>query len=251
MIFVWGILGVLAIGYFLVINILGGRVYFSEVFLIIGIIALIICFKYNYILNISFVRRYLKIFKGIMYIGIAAFILIEGAILIYPKKSLEKADLVIVLGAGLKGVVPSLTLKHRLDATIQYLNKTGYDGEIVVSGGQGPGEDITEAEAMKSYLVKNGVNADRIIKEDKSTSTSENLEYSKEVISKELNKNVSKELNTTIITTDFHAMRSNMLAKRKNYYNINLYTSSTEWYLIPNMYLREFFAFTKSMIFDR
>lgn len=249
--YVWGALGGLATGYFLLANGLGGRIYFSEVFLIIGVISLLVCFKYNYILNIPLVKRYFKMIKVVMCIGVAIFILVEGAILIYPKKSLEKADLVIVLGAGLKGTVPSLTLKHRLDTTIEYLNNTGYEGKIVVSGGQGPGEDITEAEAMKTYLVQNGVDPDRIIKEDKSTSTSENLEYSKEVIEKELNEDVRANFNTTIITTDFHAMRSNMLAKRKDYSNINLYTSNTEWYLIPNMYLREFFAFTKSVIFDR
>ena len=103
---------------------------------------------------------------------------------------------------------------------------------------------------MKNYLIDKGISSDRIIKEDKSTSTSENLRFSKEVIKNNLNYDVGKNIKTAIITTDFHAMRSNMLAKRNGYENVELYTTSTEWYLIPNMYFREFFAFIKSLILD-
>lgn len=249
--YLWGIIGIIAIGYFILANLLGGRIYFSEIFLIGGVICLFIYFKYKWIINLELIKKNLKVIKILIIFIIGCFVLLEGAIIAFPKKNLEKADLVIVLGAGLRGTTPSLTLKHRLDTTVDYVKKTNYDGKIIVSGGQGPGEDITEAEAMKTYLINEGLDENRIIKEDRSTSTSENLIYSKEVIRNELNHGVSDGFNTTIITTDFHAMRSNMLAKRNGYENIKLYTSNTEWYLIPNMYVREFFAFAKSIVFDR
>lgn len=248
--YLWGIIGVLAMGYFVLANFLGGRIYFSEIFLISSIICLFIFVKYKWITELKLIKKNLGVIKVILLIMVGAFILIEGAIIVFPKRSLEKADLLIVLGAGVKGTTPSLTLKHRLDTTVEYIEKTNYMGKIIVSGGQGPGEDITEAEAMKLYLIDKGIEESKIIKEDKSTSTSENLLYSKEVIRDKLNKKVDNGLKVTIITTDFHGMRSNMLAKRNGYSNIELYTSNTEWYLIPNMYVREFFAFVKSFIFD-
>ncbi|WP_297635227.1 YdcF family protein [uncultured Clostridium sp.] len=248
--YLWGIIGALSVGYFGLANFLGGRIYFSEIFLIGGIICLFIFLKYKWIMSLGLIKKNLGVIKVILLFIVGSFILLEGAIIMFPKKSLEKADLVIVLGAGLRGTTPSLTLKHRLDTTIKYIENTNYAGKIIVSGGQGPGEDITEAEAMKAYLMNEGIDESRIIKEDKSTSTSENLIYSEEVIRNKLNHEVSNELNVTIITTDFHAMRSNMLAKRNGYSNIELYTSNTEWYLIPNMYVREFFAFAKSFVFD-
>ena len=81
-------------------------------------------------------------------------------------------DAVIVLGAGLRGDRPSTTLKGRLNAAYEY-HLENPDALIIVSGGQGHDEDITEAEAMKKYLVALGIPDDRIVKEEKSTSTYE------------------------------------------------------------------------------
>lgn len=91
------------------------------------------------------------------------------------------APYVIVLGAAVYGQTPSISVRHRCDRAIQHL-KRNPGARALVSGGQGEGEDISEAEAMGRYLVEKGVAADRILLEDKSTSTWENLSFSKALI---------------------------------------------------------------------
>jgi len=91
-------------------------------------------------------------------------------------------DAVIILGAGIKGERLSLTLKYRLDKGLEYI-ALNPNAKIIVTGGKGPGESITEAEAMRRYLVSQGIENDRIIIEDKATSTYENLMYSSEFLS--------------------------------------------------------------------
>lgn len=80
--------------------------------------------------------------------------------------------------APLRGERVSLTLKLRLDAALEYLEHSP-NTAVIVSGGKGDGENISEAEAMKRYLVSHGVDEGRIITEDKSTSTWENFKFSK------------------------------------------------------------------------
>ncbi|WP_249646204.1 YdcF family protein, partial [Lysinibacillus sp. D3C2_S12] len=95
------------------------------------------------------------------------------------------ADYMIILGAKVKpGGVPSLSLKSRLEVAVQYLTIYPHV-KVIVSGGQGPDEDRTEASVMKDYLEPNGIEASRIIIEDQSTSTYENLVFSKELLPKE------------------------------------------------------------------
>ena len=87
----------------------------------------------------------------------------------------------IVLGAKVNGTEVSNTLKLRLDKAIEYYNKHK-SVNIIVSGGQGNDENITEALAMKNYLVSNGVNINNIIEENKATTTLENIIYSKKIL---------------------------------------------------------------------
>ena len=86
-------------------------------------------------------------------------------------------DAIIVLGAGVNGSTPSLSMCNRLDAALAYLGANP-DALAVVSGGQGEGEDITEAKAMADYLTAHGIDSARIVQEDQSRTTRENLENS-------------------------------------------------------------------------
>lgn len=95
-----------------------------------------------------------------------------------------------------------------------------------------------------------GVNKERIIIEDESRDTNQNLKFSKKKIEKHSNKSLN-EVNVKIITTDFHAFRSSILAKRNGYVNFDNYSSATVWYLIPVTYTREAFAVVKSVLFDK
>ena len=117
------------------------------------------------------------------------------------------SDCIIVLGCRLYGTVPSPFLAGRLDEALRVYNQ-GLAPYIVVAGGQGPGEDITEAEAMKRYLVERGVPADRVILEDKSTSTEENLRFS-------LQRMREHGLSSAIIVSNrYHLLRASIMAKK-------------------------------------
>ncbi|AYE33562.1 YdcF family protein [Clostridium septicum] len=240
------IIGIVLCIYVVLINLICGKVSFSYSFFILGIILII----YHFIKDkIKGINKVLKVVKPIILVFIIIFITIEAAIILYPKKNIDKADYMIILGAGLKGEKLSMTLEQRLNKALEYIENYDNGINIVVSGGQGPGEDITEAEAMKRYLIKNGVKEDNIIMENKSTSTSENLIYSKEKIENIVDGKI-KSVKIKVVTSDFHAFRSNMLAKRNGYEKISFYTNNTFFPLIPIMYTREFLAVIKSYILD-
>ncbi|WP_391119070.1 YdcF family protein [Psychrobacillus sp. L3] len=113
----------------------------------------------------------------------------------------------IVLGAKVKkGNIPSLALKYRLDSALAYAREYPHV-KLLVSGGQGQDEDIAEAVYMKGFLLENGIVEDRLIVEDQSTSTYENLLFSQEL----LPDNVTS---VTIITSDYHLHRAKILAKK-------------------------------------
>ncbi|MEK4229706.1 YdcF family protein [Solibacillus sp. FSL H8-0538] len=114
-------------------------------------------------------------------------------------------DYLIILGAKVKpGGVPSLSLKNRLDVAIDYLTDHPHV-QVIVSGGQGMDEEQTEASLMYDYLVDRGIVAERILIEDRSTSTYENLAFSKVL----LPDNVSA---ITIVSNNFHLHRASYLA---------------------------------------
>lgn len=110
----------------------------------------------------------------------------------------------IILGAKVNGETPSLTLRYRLEEALSYAEKYP-DVKFILSGGQGPDEDIAEGEAMRRYLTENGVQEERLLLETKSTSTYENILYSKELLPEDVDE-------VTIITSDFHLARARMLA---------------------------------------
>ncbi len=129
--------------------------------------------------------KFLKKFCKLGYcFFIFTFILVEGIILkdiVVNKNKDPKVEYLIILGAGLKGDVPSEVLKYRLNKAVEYYKKNP-DTIFIVSGGQGKDELISEAEAMEIYLSKRGIPIKNIIKEDKSTSTYENLKFSDKII---------------------------------------------------------------------
>ena len=133
-----------------------------------------------------------------------------------------KEDAIIVLGAGVRGSEPSLTLKNRLNAAIEYHEKNP-DAYIVVSGGQGPQEDIAEAIAMEKYLLENGVDKDKIIKETLSESTKTNFQYSKEILNKKLGDNYT----VAFITNEYHILRASFYAKETGFEGITHKHSNT------------------------
>jgi len=112
-------------------------------------------------------------------------------------------DVVIVLGAGVNGERVSRPLAHRLDAAINYWNRNP-DAYIVVCGGLGNRATISEAEAMARYLIARDIPEEKIILEEQSTSTYENLMFAKEI----LEERFPDGFNAALITNDFHIYRS-------------------------------------------
>lgn len=245
------ILGGMLILYCIIMNSLSSTtIAFSKVLILIGIILIGYHFIKDKIKEVKHFDKVFKVIKIIIACGFVLFIIVEAFIISYPKKSEANTDYIIVLGAGLtNGNQVSLTLKDRLDAVLTCINEYGNDGYIVVSGGRGEDEDISEAEAMKTYLVEQGISEDKILMEDKSVNTLENLKFSREIIEKQGNKDIC-ELKIKIVTTDFHALRSSILAKKNGYSEVEVYTSNTISYLIPVFYLRESLAVVKNTIFD-
>lgn len=152
-------------------------------------------------------------------------------------------DAVIVLGAGLRGDRPSLTLRNRLDCAVGYYENNP-DCVIVVTGGQGQGEDITEALAMERYLVEHGVPAYKIIKEELSTSTYENFRNAKELLDSRLGEDYS----ITLITNDFHVLRAVSTAEKVGFDSPAHLHSSTPIYTALPSILRECLATLKYIL---
>ena len=177
-------------------------------------------------------------------IGVA--IVFSSFLIVYGKTDTitYKEDAIIVLGAAVHGKTPSLTLKRRLDTAVKYYNQNP-EVIIVVSGGKGPQEDITEAEAMKQYLVEKGVAQDNIIKEESATSTYENFLFSKLILDEKFKNDYS----VAFITNEYHILRAGACAKQTGINNITHAHSNTNLsYLIAGT-LRECLAVAKYTIF--
>ena len=141
---------------------------------------------------------------------------------------------VIVLGAGLRGERPSRILRERLDATVEYLEAHPH-AVCIVSGGQGGDEVCTEASVMRTYLLDKGIAEERIYVEDKSTSTFENIEFSKAVIE---NEGLSSQI--AVVTQEFHQYRAQQFAKAAGFAEIGAVTAHTPWELLGSYWIRDF-----------
>ena len=154
-----------------------------------------------------------------------------------------KYDTLIILGAKVKanGTV-SLSLKNRLDAAHEYLSKYPHV-QVVVTGGQGADEPQTEASAMYTYLVEKGIDPERILLEDKSTSTYENLLFTKQLLNDSLTE-------ATIVSNDFHLARAKFLANELNL-KVDLLPAKTPKVVETKSRVRERAALLKTYIFGK
>ena len=148
--------------------------------------------------------------SAVVLLGIVCFAALCSLVVSGMKTSARKnLDYVIVLGAHVKGDVPSKALELRLKAALKYARENE-DTILVLSGGQGFGEDITEAKCMENYLTAHGISQERLVLEEKSTSTKENLKFSDELTG------CSKK-NTGILSNNFHVYRAVKLAEKLGY----------------------------------
>ena len=148
-------------------------------------------------------------------------------------------DFLIILGCGLrKDGTPSPLLRGRIDRALAFAKKqkaeTGKELIFVTSGGQGPDEIISESVSMKRYLLQQGIPEQRIIEEDRSADTFENMKYSKEKIWA-----VNPRGKVAFATTNYHVFRSGLYARRVKMRAVGM-GARTKWYFWPNAAVREF-----------
>ena len=187
-------------------------------------------------------RRGLRIAAAIVLAaGIAVFGVIEAPIVAGARTDApDDVEYLVVLGAGLHGDVPSLSLTDRLEGALAWL-EAHPDCVAVVSGGQGPGETMTEGEAMGIWLEARGIDPSRIIVEDRATSTQENLEYSFALIR---GRGGEPDGNCAIVTSEYHLYRAKALAARQGVECFGV-AARTSWpTLMLNYFIREGFAVT-------
>ena len=238
------ILGCFSIIYYVFLIIYNAGAGFSFFWLLVSVICFILhkIFKdYNIVkLHVPVViRGSIFILIGIL---LVVFIVIESFIVkdSIRKDNYKQSDYVIVLGAAVRGTKVSLSLKDRLEVAYEYIKDN--DCKVILSGGQGSGEDITEAEAMKRYLIEKGIDEDRLIKEDKSSSTQENIKYSFDIINEE-----NDDPSIIIVTSNYHVYRAKKLA-RKYCDKVQGLPAETYLPIVPHYFTREFFAVIKDII---
>lgn len=189
-----------------------------------------------------------KIFGVILAFGLSALIVFGTGIGIFGGN--DTADYteqtVIVLGCGIRGERVSVGLAKRLDKAYEYHQKNP-DAVIIVSGGQGPQEDISEALAMKRYLMGKGVSEEKIIMEDKSTSTITNFRNSYEIV-QEKGLPVGS---MVFVTNAYHVYRAAYYAKDAGFPEASHLGTDIIWYTVPMNYMREMLAIVKMWVLDR
>lgn len=247
---IWKLAGIimLALGmacavYFIfLMSILGGGVKFNYFFIIAAVIlwgmGLVFIFAKGGLSRLP--KWLLFVVEGIVLAGCIIFVAIEAVIIRCGNLKAAECDYVIVLGAKVNGSNPSLSLKARLDTAVEYLSQYE-NAKVIVSGGRGCDEDISEALCMYNYLTAAGIDKDRIIMEDESTSTKENLLYSMKLYD-------TDKCSTAVITSNFHVFRSVRLAKKLGYGEVYGNAAPSLWYLIPTNYVREFMAVIKDFL---
>ncbi len=154
---------------------------------------------------------------------------------------MEKTEAVVILGCQVRGEDPSVMLTRRLNAALEVLEAN--PGAIcVTSGGQGKGEHISEAEAMRRYLTERGISGERIFLEDQSVNTYENINFSAEILRE---RGITE--NIVIATNEFHQYRAYVFAKREGL-ETGAHSAATKPANLPNYWVREWAALFHQLI---
>ncbi len=238
---IWMIVGILCVLYCLALAITGGTgTWFFLIWGIMGIAFTLWGIFRGHIWHAM--PHWLHITAGTLFLlMLAVFLFTEGCIISgFSKNTDKELDYIVVLGAQLKTTGPSRVLQYRLDTAYEYLTAHP-DTKVIVSGGQGSNEPASEAQGMYDYLVKRGIEPGRIILEDKSVNTEQNIRFSKDFLQADTDK-------VGIVSNNFHVFRAVKLAKAAGYRNVvGIAAPATAFYL-PNNMLREFFGVVKDFL---
>ena len=150
------------------------------------------------------------------------------------------ADYLIILGAHVYGERMSSNLRYRVEIGKKYLEENP-ETKVILSGGKGRGEDISEAEAMRRYLVEKGISEDRMLLEDQSVNTDENIRNSRALMKEQ-------DAFVVIATNRFHLLRAEGIARKQGIRKVQGIGQYVRVDTIPNCYLREVIAVWKYKI---
>lgn len=182
--------------------------------------------------------------------GFAFFVWLEAQVVsgAHPAEAPREVACVVILGAGVDGTQPSVTLRSRLDAALDFLADKP-DVPVIVSGSQGQGEDISEAECMARYLLAHGVEETRVWREERATSTRTNFAYSCALMAE---RGVDPAAGFAFVTSEYHIARAKVLAGTDAAYGVPTYLPEGAYYrtLTVNYYIREAFALANEMLFE-
>ena len=204
----------------------------------------VLCLADRYFEKHGWKRGWRRLVWGI---GIAVFVLLAGGMTLVGLggrsqwDAARQSEYAVVLGAQIRGDVPSPTLARRLDVGLAYLRENP-GGILIVSGGQGPDEDRTEASVMYDYLEARGADMTRVYREEESHDTRQNLANSA-ALAESLGLDPSS---PTIISSEFHLCRARYIGSTLGLTPSALGSRTTPKLLLANYLLREVFAFVKA-----
>ena len=196
-------------------------------------------------------KLWFRVLLAVLIAGVLAFGGLLGAVLWGSYDHVHgDPQIMVILGCQVKPWGPSVLLQDRLDKALSYLEDHP-DLTVVVSGGQGPDEHISEAQCMYDYLTAHGVDGEQILLEDQSHNTVQNLRYTVDLLA-EAGYDTTADM--VVVSNGFHLTRVRMLWNRVCGGDYNLSTLAAPSSHLPSrlkMYLREPLALVKSFLFDR
>lgn len=178
---------------------------------------------------------------GILYCFAVSMIMLYAA----HKKPENPPKAMIVLGCKVRGTSPSMMLYRRVQAAYDAM-KQYPDLLVIASGGQGDDEGISEAQCIYDTLVSMGADESRILKEERSTTTSENMQFSKQILAEQ---GIAADSLILIASDGYHELRAQMLAGYEGIPNSYPVSAPTSWYLLPTYIVREWFGVAHAFVF--
>lgn len=191
-------------------------------------------------------KTWRSVLAALLVLGAAVFAVFEAPVISNAKTDADpQSDYLIVLGAGVNGSAPSLSMVNRLEAALDYLEAYP-DAVAIVSGGQGAGEDVTEASAMHDWLIAHGVPESRIVQEEQSTSTRENLENSFAIIR---SRGGDPARGVAVVSSEYHLYRAKQMARALGAKPLGVAAETTLPTMRANYFIREAFAAAYMQVF--
>ena len=263
-------LAVLCAAYFVVIVVYAGiGTSFAFIWLFFAALLLFLVYgKWYYARNLDRIPGWVPVsvvttcVAGVAVLAMLCVLVFLGA----ATSAKSNLDYVIVLGAMVKERTVSNSLRKRLDKAMEYAEDNP-DTILVLSGGKGPGESTSEAEAMYQYLLHNGARPEQLLIEDRSESTVENIAYSKVVIEQHRKKNQKvlvplrqkttsvpyavapdRPLEIGVLTSNFHIYRARMTAEKWGFDNVYGISADSDPVLFIHLCVRECASIVKDRL---